>query len=71
MAMTPNDIKQALDERGLTYDDVARRARPKPLSRTTIYKNVHQMAGAKSARARRLIANAIGRTLDEVFGSAA
>lgn len=71
MPMTPEEIKKELDERGLTYEKVGKRARPKPLSSSTIYKNVHRLPGAKSARAQRLIASAIGRKPEEVFGDAA
>jgi lambda repressor-like predicted transcriptional regulator len=69
--MTPDEIKAELAKRGLSYDKVARRARPNRLTRSTIYKNVHQLPGAKSARARRLIASAIERDVTEVFGDAA
>ena len=69
--MTPDEIKKELESRGLTYQKVGKRARPKPISSSTIYKNVHQLHGAKSSRARRLIASAIGKTEEEVFGSAA
>lgn len=71
MAMTPEQIKQELEMRGITYRQVGRRARPKPISSSTIYKNVHQVPTAKSARARRLIAKAIDRSPEEVFGEAA
>lgn len=71
MPMTPDEIKQELEARGLTYEQVGKRARPKRISSSTIYKNVHRLPGAKSARARRLIAGAIGKTEEEVFGIAA
>lgn len=71
MPMTPAEIKKELEDRGLTYEQVGKRARPKAISSSTIYKNVNQIHGAKSARARRLIAAAIGRQPEEVFGTAA
>jgi hypothetical protein len=71
MPMSPEEIKKELESRGLTYEKVGRRARPKPLSSSTIYKNIHRIPGATSARARRLIAASIGRTYDEVYGEAA
>lgn len=70
MAMTPEEIQQAIKEQGLTLEKIGNRGRP-PLSTSTIWKNVQQMPGGKSARARRLIAKAIGRTEDDVFGTAA
>lgn len=71
MAMTPEQIKQELASRKVSYSTLARRARPKPLSTSTIYKNVHQLHGAKSSKARKLIAQAINRSEEEVFGEAA
>ena len=71
MPMSPDEIKKELESRGLTYDKVGKRARPKRLSSSTIYKNVHSIPGAKSARARRLIATSIDRTVEEVYGEAA
>lgn len=69
--MTPEQIKQELASRKVSYSQIARRARPKALSTSTIYKNVHQLPGSKSGKARKLIARAIGRSEDEVFGTAA
>jgi hypothetical protein len=66
--MTPAEIQQEIEERGLSHAAIGRRARPRPLSHTTIWKNVQQIPGNKSARARRLIAKAIDRTVEEVFG---
>lgn len=71
MAMTPDEIKQELAIRKVSYSKLARRARPKPLSTSTIYKNVNQLHGAKSSKARKLIAQAIGKSEEEVYGSAA
>lgn len=71
MAMTPEQIKQELANRKVSYSQIARRARPKALSTSTIWKNVHQIPGAKSSKARRLIAKAIGSTEERVFGTAA
>lgn len=68
MPMTPDEIADALRERGLTMAAVGRRLRP-PVSRKTVHANVHQHPGNKSARVRRAIARAIGRTEDEVFGA--
>lgn len=68
MPMTPAERKQAIRAKGLTYKAIANRARPK-LSINTIYANVHELPGAKSERARRLIANAIGRPYDEVYAA--
>lgn len=71
MPMSPDQIKAELEKRGISYEMIARRARPKRLSRSTIFKNVHQVPTGKSAKARRLIAKAIERTPEEVFGNAA
>jgi lambda repressor-like predicted transcriptional regulator len=71
MPMTPEQIKQELADRKVSYSKLARRARPKPLSTSTIYKNVHMIPGAKSSKARRIIAQAIGKTEEEVYGVAA
>lgn len=71
MPMTPEEIQKEIEARGLTLEKIARRARPRRLSRSTIWKNVQQLPGGKSARARRLIARAIGKTEAEVFGEAA
>jgi hypothetical protein len=71
MAMTPEQIKQELASRKITYAKIAGRARPKRLSTSTIWKNVHQIPGAKSSRARKLIAKAMGKNEEEVFGTAA
>lgn len=71
MPMTPDEIKKEIFDRGLTYESIGKRARPRPLSSSTIYKNVHQLPGGKSARARRLIAGAIGREPEDVFGQKA
>ena len=69
--MTPEEIQKELKARKLTLAAIGRRARPKTLSRSTIWKNIHQIHGCKSARARRLIAKAIGKTEEEVFGQQA
>jgi hypothetical protein len=71
MPMTPDEIKKELESRGLTYAKVGRKARPKPISSSTIFRNVHKIPGGKSARARRLIAAAIDREVSEVYGDAA
>lgn len=71
MAMTPEQIKQELARRKISYSILALRAKPTPLSTSTIYKNVHQIRGAKSSKARKLIAQAINRSEEEVFGEAA
>lgn len=68
--MTPAEIKEALKARGLTQRALARRARPR-LSEVTIHRQVYQVRGGKSTRARRLIARALGKTEAEVFGDAA
>lgn len=71
MPMTPQEIQQEIERLGLTQLAIAKRARPKALSKSTIWKNIHQIPGARSARARRLIAKAIGRPVEDVFGNAA
>jgi lambda repressor-like predicted transcriptional regulator len=65
MPMSPDEIKKALAEKGLTMAAVGRRGRP-PVSRVTVRRVIHNPA--ESARVRGLIARALGRTEDEVFG---
>jgi hypothetical protein len=69
MAMTPEERKRAIREKGLTYKAIGNKARPKPLSANTIYANVHELPGAKSERARRLIARSIGKPYEEVYAA--
>lgn len=65
MPMTPDEIKKALAERGLTMAAVGRRGRP-PMSRVTVRRTIHNPL--ESARARGLIARALGMDEAEVFG---
>lgn len=70
--MTPEEIQKELRDRKLTQAKLAKRARGKRgMSEATIWKNIHQIPGCTSARARRIIAKAIDRTPEEVFGEAA
>lgn len=68
MAMTVPQIKKALKERKLTYRAVAEQA---GLDTSTIGKNVKKIPGNRSMRARRAIAEAIGMSVEDVFGEAA
>ena len=68
MPMTPAEIKEALKAKGLSMAAVGRRLRP-PVSANVIWANVEQHPGQKSARARRAIARAIGKEVDDVFGA--
>lgn len=67
--MTPEEIKKELRSRGITYERIGRRARP-VVTKQTVAANVEQHPRKKSMRVRRLIAAAIGRSVDEVFGDA-
>lgn len=69
MALTTVQIKKALRTAGLTYDQVGAMANP-PVGKTTIHKNVMKLAGCVSANARRAIADAIGMSVEDVFGDA-
>ena len=70
MPMTPDEIKEAMAERGVTQAAIARRLRPK-VAPVSVYRVVHKIPGSKSARIERAVAKAIGRTPEEVFGNAA
>lgn len=70
MPMTPDEIKRELEVRKLSMAAVGRRLRPK-VSRVSVARVVHQVPGSKSERIQSAVANAIGKTRDEVFGEAA
>lgn len=69
MALTTTQIKKALRERGLVYREVALLADP-PLDVSTVGANVQKVPGKRSSRARAAIAQALGLTVEEVFGDA-
>lgn len=70
MPMTPDEIKRELEARKLSMAAVGRRLRPK-VSRVSVARVVHQIPGSTSERIQSAVANAIGKTRDEVFGNAA
>lgn len=68
MALSSTQIKKALRDRRLNMADIARRLDVSP---TTVWKNVHKIRGATSARVQEEIARSIDSTRDDVFGTAA
>jgi hypothetical protein len=68
--MSPDEIKKELDSRNLTMASIGRRLRPK-VSRVSVSRVVKQIPGSKSARIQKAVAKAIGRDVNEVFGTAA
>lgn len=70
MAMTTTQIRAELKRRGWTYERVGRLADP-PLSPSIIQRNVKKIASHKSARAREVIAQALDRTVEDVYGDGA
>lgn len=67
MALSTVQIKKALREAGMTYEQVGALATP-PVGISTIYKNVRKIPGCISANARAAIATAIGMSVEDVFG---
>jgi lambda repressor-like predicted transcriptional regulator len=67
--MTPEEIKKELAGRGITMAALARRLRPK-VSRFSVARVVDQIPGSSSERIQRVVANAIDRSPEEVFGRA-
>ena len=65
--MTPEEIKKELADRKISMASIGRRLRPK-VSRTSVQRIVNQVPGHKSERIQNAVANAIGRTPEEVFG---
>jgi len=65
MALSIPQIKKALKDRNLTYQNVADAA---GMNVSTIGANVLKVRGKSSSRAREAIASAIGMTVEEVFG---
>lgn len=70
MPMSPDEIKQELAARKLSMAAVGRRLRPK-VTRTSVSRVVHQVPGSGSRRIESAVASAIGKTRDDVFGTAA
>lgn len=68
MALSSTQIKKALRDRKLNMAAVARRLDVSP---QTVWKNVHKIRGATSARVQEGIASAIDMNREEVFGDAA
>jgi lambda repressor-like predicted transcriptional regulator len=68
MPMTPEEIKKELDIRGISMAALGRRLRPK-VARFSVARVVDQVPGSSSKRIQRVVANAIGRTPEEVFGT--
>ena len=70
MPMSPDEIKKELENRKISMAALARRLRPK-VSRVSVARVVEQVPGSKSARIQRVVANAIEREVEEVFGAVA
>lgn len=70
MPMSPDEIKRELEARKLSMSAVGRRLRPK-VSHVSVSRVVRQIPGQSSERIRSAVANAIGRSVEEVFGTAA
>lgn len=70
MPMTPDEIKQELETRKLSYAAIGRRLRPK-VSHVSVSRVVRQIPGQSSKRIESAVANAIGKSREEVFGEAA
>ena len=70
MPMSPEEIKEELARRKLSMAAIGRRLRPK-VSHVSVSRTVHQIPGQSSKRIESAVANAIGRTREEVFGRAA
>lgn len=68
MALSATQIKKALRARELNMSVIARRLDVSP---TTVWKSVHKIRGATSARVQEEIARALEMERDEVFGTAA
>jgi predicted transcriptional regulator len=68
MALSSTQIKKGLRERKLNMAEIARRLDVSP---TTVWKNVHKVRGAKSARVQEEIARALEMNREEVFGEVA
>jgi len=68
--MSPDEIKKELENRKISMAALARRLRPK-VSRVSVARVVEQVPGSKSARIQRVVANAIEREVEEVFGAVA
>lgn len=64
--MTPEEIKKELKARGMTMSKISRRLRPR-VRPQHVRAVVH---GRESARVRRAIARALGRSEAEVWGDA-
>lgn len=68
MALSSTQIKKGLRDRKLNMAEIARRLDVSP---TTVWKNVHKIRGATSARVQEEIATALEMDRDDVFGTAA
>jgi hypothetical protein len=68
MALSSSQIKKALRDRRLNMSVIARRLDVSP---TTVWKNVHKIRGATSARVQEEIARSIDLSRHDVFGTAA
>ena len=68
MALSSTQIKKALRDRELNMSVIARRLSVTP---TTVWKSVHKIRGATSARVQDEIARSLEMSREEVFGSAA
>ena len=69
MPMAPEEIKKELEARKISMASLARRLRPK-VSRFSVARVVDQVPGSSSERIQRVVANAIGKSREEVFGTA-
>lgn len=68
MALSSTQIKKGLRDRGLNMSEVARRLN---VSSQTVWKNVHKIRGAQSARVQEEIARALELDREIVFGEKA
>lgn len=66
MALSSTQIKKALRDRKLNMAVIARRLDVSP---QTVWKNVHKIRGATSARVQDEIARSIDMDREDVFGS--
>jgi DNA-binding Lrp family transcriptional regulator len=68
MALSSTQIKKGLRDKRLNMAVIARRLDVSP---TTVWKNVHKIRGATSARVQEEIALALEMDREEVFGNVA
>lgn len=68
MGLSSTQIKKGLKERRLNMARIAERL---GVSHTTVWKNVHKVRGATSARVQEEIARSLEMSREEVFGTAA